>query len=101
MTTNPHRYAILTVLQLVDLAVIALSFTLAVVTSSARALGQRPRAAHHGRQRSSLVGFLGYCHLIMRTLGSPLAPADVVARPSGATWAGSCWWRITLFAVGA
>ncbi len=32
MTTNPHRYALLTVLQLADLAVIALGFTLAVVT---------------------------------------------------------------------
>jgi exopolysaccharide biosynthesis polyprenyl glycosylphosphotransferase len=70
MTTNPHRYAILTVIQLVDLAVIALGFALAVVTE----LRTEPWLSVLELRITVgnvlfLVGFLGFCHLVMRTLG--------------------------------
>lgn len=102
MTTNPHRYAILTVLQLVDLAVIALGFALAVVTEL------RPEPWVNVLELRItvgnvlfLVGFLGYCHLIMRTLGFYRSHRlTSVARE----WSDLGWVvlvaTITLFAVG-
>jgi exopolysaccharide biosynthesis polyprenyl glycosylphosphotransferase len=70
MTTSPHRYALLTAIQLTDLAVIALGFAFAVV------MELRPEpwiSVLELRIQVGnilvLAGFLGYCHLLMRTLG--------------------------------
>src|SRR5262249_24294288 len=69
MTTNPHRYALITFIQLVDLAVIALGFALAVIAE----LRQPSLSVLELRITVGnvifLVGFLGSCHLVMRTVG--------------------------------
>jgi exopolysaccharide biosynthesis polyprenyl glycosylphosphotransferase len=70
MTNNPHRYALITFIQLVDLAVIALGFALAVIAE----LRPQPSLSVLELRITLgnvlfLVGFLGSCHLIMRTVG--------------------------------
>ena len=67
---NPFRYALLTFLKLADLAVIAMAFALAVVTEMhpqpwLSVLEMRIEV----QNVLFLVGFLGYCHLAMRTIG--------------------------------
>ncbi len=69
--TNPYRYALLTFLKLADLAVITATFVLAVVSQ----LHQEQPWVSLLEMRIQvqnvlfLVAFLGYCHLMMRTLG--------------------------------
>jgi len=68
--TNPFRYALLTFLKLADLAIIALAFTLAVVTE----LQPQPwtdvlEMRIQVQNVLFLLGFLAYCHLLIRTVG--------------------------------
>src|SRR5262245_19716481 len=68
--TNPFRYALLTFLKLADLAVITLAFTLAVVTE----LQPQPwtdvlEMRIQVQNVLFVLGFLAYCHLVMRTVG--------------------------------
>ncbi|HKA28906.1 MAG TPA: sugar transferase [Candidatus Binatia bacterium] len=70
MTTNPHRYPLITFIQLVDLAVIAFGFALAVIAEL------RPEPSLSVLELRITVGnvlflvaFLASCHLVMRTVG--------------------------------
>src|SRR5262249_60990730 len=70
MTTNRPRHALLTVLQLADLVIIAFGFALSVASElrpelSLSVLELRIRVGNI----VFLAGFLGYCHLVMRSLG--------------------------------
>ena len=68
--TNPFRYALLTMLKLVDLAVVGAAFTLAVVIEM-RPQPWLPVLEMRIEVRNALfvLAFLGYCHLAMRTVG--------------------------------
>jgi exopolysaccharide biosynthesis polyprenyl glycosylphosphotransferase len=68
--TNPFRYALLTVLKLVDLAVVGTAFALAVVIAMQPQPWLSVLEMRIKLQNALFVlAFLGYCHVAMRTIG--------------------------------